>query len=89
MSKLRLTILFVVALPALWADTVAYKYDDAGRLIRADYGNGASISYTYDNAGNLLSRVVSSAAATPASGPDKPVTQQRSKPAATSKKGKP
>ena len=50
----------------LFATTIAvaattYSYDSAGRLIKADYGGGASIAYTYDNAGNLLSRVVTSA----------------------------
>lgn len=31
-----------------------YEYDDAGRLVSVDYGNGGSISYKYDNNGNLL-----------------------------------
>jgi YD repeat-containing protein len=34
--------------------TVSYTYDAAGRLIQADYGEGASIAYTYDAAGNLV-----------------------------------
>jgi len=38
--------------------TITYTYDDAGRLIRVDYGNGTSTTYTYDNAGNLLRREV-------------------------------
>jgi len=38
--------------------TVTYIYDDAGRLVEVDYGEGYSIGYTYDNAGNLLSRTV-------------------------------
>lgn len=38
--------------------TVAYTYDDAGRLTRVDYGNGTAIAYTYDAAGNLLRREV-------------------------------
>jgi YD repeat-containing protein len=37
------------------AGTVKYTYDDAGRLIKADYGGGKAITYTYDKAGNLLS----------------------------------
>ena len=41
-----------------FAGTINYTYDDAGRLIRADYGNGKEITYTYDNAGNLLRRSV-------------------------------
>ncbi|MBI3990370.1 MAG: RHS repeat protein [candidate division NC10 bacterium] len=36
------------------AGTVTYTYDEAGRLIRADYGDGRAITYTYDAAGNLL-----------------------------------
>ncbi len=38
--------------------TITYTYDDAGRLIRAAYGDGTIISYTYDAAGNLLTRLV-------------------------------
>ena len=58
----------------LLADTVNYKYDDAGRLISAIYGNGTTVTYTYDKAGNLLSRFVgtpgalSVVSASPASG---------------------
>jgi len=40
------------------ADTVNYTYDEAGRLVRAQYGSGKSIAYTYDAAGNLLRRLV-------------------------------
>ena len=36
--------------------TIAYTYDDAGRLVAVDYGGGKTIHYTYDNAGNLLQR---------------------------------
>jgi hypothetical protein len=57
-------LLLVVALPLLspapvTADgpTVTYTYDDAGRLVEADYG-GVQIVYDYDNAGNLLTRKV-------------------------------
>ena len=34
------------------AGTIDYSYDDAGRLVRADYGT-SRIDYTYDNNGNL------------------------------------
>ena len=54
------TLLILAGLAS--ADTVNYSYDDAGRLIRVDYGNGQSVSYTYGKAGNLLSRQVTSAA---------------------------
>lgn len=37
---------------------INYTYDDAGRLVGVDYGDGTSITYTYDNAGNLLRREV-------------------------------
>jgi len=38
--------------------TISYTYDDAGRLIQADYGNGQGLAYDYDAAGNLLRREV-------------------------------
>jgi len=41
--------------PTLALGTIRYEYDEAGRLIAADYGS-ARIDYTYDNNGNLLSR---------------------------------
>ena len=37
--------------------TVTYTYDDAGRLVSADYGEGQGIGYSYDAAGNMLQRV--------------------------------
>ncbi len=43
-------------------DTIQYRYDEAGRLIEADYGEGAAIRYTYDPAGNLLRREATSGA---------------------------
>jgi parallel beta-helix repeat protein/YD repeat-containing protein len=46
--------LFATAQPAI-AGTVTYDYDDAGRLVEADYGNG-TIGYEYDGAGNLLEK---------------------------------
>lgn len=42
--------------------TVSYTYDDAGRVIQADYGDGQVIQYAYDNAGNLLEREAVAAA---------------------------
>jgi YD repeat-containing protein len=58
--KLRavLSLLILCVCGATSASTVTYIYDDAGRLINADYGNERSISYTYDANGNLLSRKV-------------------------------
>ena len=51
-------LLTLCAAPYAAAGTVTYTYDDASRLIKADYGNGKVITYTYDNAGNLLQRTV-------------------------------
>lgn len=39
------------------AVVITYTYDDAGRLIKADFGE-RSISYTYDPAGNLTKQVI-------------------------------
>jgi len=33
---------------------ISYSYDEAGRLIKADYGGETAVQYAYDNAGNLL-----------------------------------
>lgn len=44
------------AAPAATTGTVTYTYDEAGRLVGVDYGNGATIAYTYDAGGNLLQR---------------------------------
>lgn len=57
----RILYFVLAALPA--AASATYSYDAAGRLVKADYGNGAAISYTYDKAGNLLSRTVASGGA--------------------------
>lgn len=38
--------------------SITYSYDDAGRLIQANYGAGNNIFYAYDANGNLLSRQV-------------------------------
>ena len=48
--------IFMVA-PAI-AGTVSYDYDNAGRLVKADYGDGSAIEYEYDNAGNLLEQKI-------------------------------
>ncbi len=62
------------------ADNVTYTYDDAGRLTKADYGGGKTITYTYGKSGNMLEKKVVTAAATDpvpdvkANGSDGPVT---------------
>ncbi len=38
--------------------TISYTYDDVGRLVGTDYGEGQGITYTYDAAGNLLQREI-------------------------------
>ena len=43
----------------LRAVTIRYAYDEAGRLLQADYGGGEKIDYVYDANGNLLQRAVS------------------------------
>jgi len=40
------------------AAMIQYTYDNAGRLVKAEYGGGKTISYTYDPNGNLLERKV-------------------------------
>ena len=35
---------------------IRYAYDDAGRLVQADYGGGQTIDYAYDANGNLTMR---------------------------------
>lgn len=39
------------------ADTIAYTYDDLGRIKTATYSNGATITYSYDAAGNRTALV--------------------------------
>lgn len=38
--------------------TITYRYDGAGRLVAADYGQEDDVNWTYDAAGNLLARTV-------------------------------
>ncbi len=53
---LRTIALFAILAGTLAAAPIKYSYDAAGRLTRADYGDGRVITYTYDAAGNLLRR---------------------------------
>jgi uncharacterized protein (TIGR03437 family) len=48
----------ILTLQLAFAAGANYTYDAGGRLIKAVYGNGTTITYTYDNAGNLLTRSV-------------------------------
>lgn len=73
--------LFALALGAglcAFAGTATYIYDDAHRLVRVDYGDGASISYAYDKAGNLVSRTIAGAA--PAAAASTPTRRDRERP---------
>lgn len=60
--RIFLQATFLVLLSGLFAraDSVNYRYDQAGRLAAVEYGNGSRIDYTYDAAGNLLRREVTS-----------------------------
>jgi YD repeat-containing protein len=49
-------VLFI-AFPCYAAD-ISYTYDDAGRLIRVDYGPQLAEQFTYDSSGNLLRQEV-------------------------------
>jgi len=40
----------------LGGGAISYAYDEAGRLMAADYGGANRLAYTYDPAGNLVSR---------------------------------
>jgi YD repeat-containing protein len=51
-------LLTLYGVPFTMAGSVNYSYDDAGRLVAADYGNGKKIAWTYDKNGNLLKREV-------------------------------
>lgn len=55
-----LLVLLAVVQPAAFAIQIHYAYDDAGRLLQADYGGGQLIDYAYDANGNLTLRSASS-----------------------------
>jgi YD repeat-containing protein len=61
-SMIRLLLYLTLAAGCLVADQLKtmYSYDDAGRLVRVDYGNGMSIQYAYDSAGNMVNQSVQS-----------------------------
>ena len=60
---MRILAVTVILTLTASAETVRYNYDEAGRLVRAEYEGGKSIEYTYDKAGNLLRREVTDAGA--------------------------
>ena len=75
---LRTLILSAVMALAMQAGAITYSYDDAGRLAKADYGDGRVITYTYDAAGNLLRRQVSTTGPKPQNSP-KPAPKSAAK----------
>jgi YD repeat-containing protein len=58
LHRIGIALLAVAALCCLQAATVQYAYDEAGRLIAAQYAGGTVITYVYDPAGNLLRRAI-------------------------------
>lgn len=57
-----LLLLPLAVAPPAAALQVRYAYDDAGRLLEADYGGGQTIAYGTDANGNLVTRSASSGA---------------------------
>jgi YD repeat-containing protein len=68
---MKTALLCFITASALFAGTVNYTYDTAGRLTKADYGSAGSIAYEYDKAGNLIKRTVVGPVAAPASPAEK------------------
>jgi len=56
-------LLALYGVPCAAGGTVSYTYDDAGRLVAANYGNGTRITWTYDQNGNLIERAVATGTA--------------------------
>jgi YD repeat-containing protein len=54
------TWLIFFLLSPVSAATIAYTYDQDGRLTKVDYAEQGSIEYSYDNNGNILKSQVSS-----------------------------
>ena len=55
-------LLFFIQEKPLKAQSIQYRYDNAGRLMQVIYSNQATINYTYDDDGNRISAVTSSVA---------------------------
>src|SRR3990172_1244195 len=67
--SIALITLVFASLPASYAETVNYFYDELNRLIRVEYGNGTVIEYFYDNTGNRTDQIVDSTAPTTTANP--------------------
>jgi YD repeat-containing protein len=44
---------------SLASENISYTYNNAGELIKVDYGGGTTIEYVYDGAGNRLAQTTS------------------------------
>ena len=55
------TVLSWLTAAVVAAGSVTFTYDDAGRLVAADYDNGRFRDFRYDKAGNLLARTAGTA----------------------------
>ncbi len=74
LCRFGITCLCILAFfPAAFAAVVNYFYDDAGRLVSANYGGNDNSVFTYDSNGNLLNE-----AAFASANPDLAVTQTSS-----------
>ncbi|WP_372811025.1 hypothetical protein [Litorivivens sp.] len=69
MKQLTILLLALIAIASHAQQVVEYRYDDAGRLIVANYGT-KEIRYEYDASGNLLSRRVQNPQQEPGNGGD-------------------
>lgn len=56
MRRLLLLVTITFCAGRLSAETITYRYDEAGRLLRAQYGKSTAVEYTYDAAGNITKR---------------------------------
>ncbi|MBI4890126.1 MAG: RHS repeat protein [Acidobacteria bacterium] len=83
---MRRLVLMTMYAATLSAAAVKYEYDAAGRLTKADYGDGRVITYTYDKNGNLLKREATGGAG--ASGGAAGSKQKERPPAAKEPEGK-
>lgn len=60
-KRLAAGVFLAVLSGALQAGSVAYTYDNLGRLSKATYANGVVITYVYDASGNRTSYTVTGA----------------------------
>ncbi len=57
MNKLCIIIISVCCITYVSAGSVAYTYDNLGRVTKVSYSNGKSVTYTYDALGNRVTVV--------------------------------